>query len=583
MSDKTPATPRPDGLVETVHPVQMAFMAPRLQGDFYPEGQLKLSLWGCGQMANIFVERWEGPYVHAPNRLVAGARELHVAQSAPVLLMRGARLKAVRPARRCAWWGTLTTPEKVRRQGRRRIAVTPWGVTIVESRDNGDIVIAAGASAAEAERGLSLTSDQIIAECAAHSARCDILPGAGPLMRSMAIQSTHASLSSIRRAEDGSFLGLAAGQAYSAPTRTYYRDGYWTLQALLFLEPKVVREQIDLLATGIQPDGEAPSGVILTGPKQGEEWEKFRVTAPEYKMEHLRRTDWWSDHFDSPLFFILTIGDYLRVTGDERALSDHWQTVKAIFARYKGFDSFGNGLPVKPRHDRDWADNVYRHGYVAYDIGLWIGALDVIATHGKTLDATVAQEARALAEKARANLDAAMLTPSGWYQDYGLQGDFVEDHLTLDSLTLLRFGAVSADRARTVLGHVADLLETRNNDRQPYGDWGVMCAWPPFKRPADTRAKSAFAYRYHNGSDWPYLSGLYAEQRLHFGLDGWDYPLTRWWKTSLENGWIGSVEYFSPPFARGSLLQGWTGMHAAAILEYRDVIEAAIAEGRLTD
>ncbi|SIQ43873.1 hypothetical protein SAMN05880590_104110 [Rhizobium sp. RU35A] len=584
MTETTLAFARPDGLVETAHPMQMAFMAPRLQGDFFPdEGRLKLSLWGCGHMANIFVEAWDGPFVHAPNRLVAGPRSVHVAQTAPVLLLRGAGLKAVRPARRCAWWGTLTTPEKVRREGARRMATTPWGVTIVEIREGGDIVIAAGASRAEAERGLALSAAEIIAECAAHVARCDILPSAGPLMRSMAVQSAHASLSSIRRAEDGRFLGLAAGQAYSAPTRTYYRDGYWTLQALLFLEPQVVRDQIDLLATGIQPDGEAPSGVILTGPKQGEEWERFRVNSAEYKMEHLRSTDWWSDHFDSPLFFILTIGDYVRVTGDVTALSDHWKTVAAIFRRYQGFDVYGTGLAVKPRHDRDWADNVYRHGYVAYDVGLWIGALDVIATQGAALDAALAGEARALAEKARANLDEAMLTPDGWYQDYGLKGEFVEDHLTLDSLTLLRFDAVSADRARTVLGHAERLLETRNNDRQPYGDWGVMCAWPPFKRPADTRAKSAFAYRYHNGADWPYLSGLYAEQRLKFGLDGWDYPLTRWWRTSLENGWIGSVEYFSPPFARGSLLQGWTGMHAAAILEHRATIETAIAAGRVAD
>ncbi|WP_174151689.1 GH116 family glycosyl hydrolase [Rhizobium skierniewicense] len=583
MTETDIAFARPDGLVETRHSVQMAFMAPRLQGDFMPDGQLKLSLWGCGQMANIFFDAWDGPFIHAPNRIVAGSRSVHVAQTAPTLLLRGARLTAVRPARRCAWWGTLTAPEKVRHEGARRIATTPWGFTIVETRTGGDIVIAVGASRAEAERGLLLSADEIIAECSSHVARCDILPSAGPLMRSMAIQSTHASLSSIRRAEDGRFLGLAAGQAYSAPTRTYYRDGYWTLQPLLFLEPQVVRDQIDLLATGIQIDGEAPSAVILTGPKQGEEWERFRVNSAEYKMEHLRSTDWWSDHFDSPLFFVLTIGDYIRVTGDTAALSDHWKTVAAIFRRYQGFDQFGTGLVVKPRHDRDWADNVYRQGYVAYDIGLWIGALDVIAAHGGALDAALSDEARALAQKARANLDEAMLTPDGWYQDYGLKGEFVEDHLTLDSLTLLRFDAVSADRAQTVLENVARLLETRNNDRQPYGDWGVMCAWPPFKRTADTRAKSAFAYRYHNGADWPYLSALYAEQRLKYGVGGADYPLTRWWKTSLEKGWIGSVEYFSPPFARGSLLQGWTGMHAAAILEHRAIIEAAIDAGRLAD
>jgi glycogen debranching enzyme len=556
-------------------------MAPRLQGDIFPDGRLELSLWGCGKMANVFLEPWTGPFVYAPNRLTANGHSLHVAQSAPVLVLTGATIKAVRPARRCAWWGTLTKPQKIIRKGARRIATTTWGVTIVEDRGNGVIVIAVGASLSEAERGLALSADAIIAEANAYVARCDLLPSAPALLRSMAVQSAHASLSSIRRAEDGTFLGLAAGQAYSAPTRTYYRDGYWTLQALLFLDTDAVRDQIDLLATGIQPDGEAPSGVILTGPEQGLEWEKFRVTAADYKMEHLRPTDWWSDHFDSPLFFILTIGDYIRTTGDDAVLARHWKKVEAIFHRYLAFDKVGNGLPQKPRHDRDWADNVYRHGYVAYDLGLWIGALDVIEKFGGSLDSKLADQARQTAIKARASLDDALLTASGWYADYGTKADFVEDHLALDSLTLLRFDAVSAERAKIVLEHASQLLETRNNARQPYGDWGVMCAWPPFKRPADTRAKSAFAYRYHNGSDWPYLSGLYAEQRLKFGLDGWEYPMLRWWQTSLENGWIGSVEYFAPPFGRGSLLQGWTGMSAAAILEFKPRIEAVIAEGKV--
>lgn len=98
---------------------------------------------------------------------------------------------------------------------------------------------------------------------------------------------------------------------------------------------------------------------------------------------------------------------------------------------------------------------------------------------------------------------------------------------------------------------------------------GVLCAWPPFKRRSDTRAKSAFALRYHNGSDWPYLDGLYADTLLQYGIPGSEYPLTRWWMTCLEQGWAGAVEYFSPPFGRGSLLQGWSSMPAAVVMKYR--------------
>jgi glycogen debranching enzyme len=550
-------------------------MAPRLQGDCRPEGRIELSLWGAGKLVNLTFTGWSAPFTYSPNRVEAHGGGLYVAQSAPALFLKGAKLRTFIPARRCAWWGTMAKREPIERQEGRRIARTGWGVAIAEQRLDG-IFVTAGATIEEALAALELDQTKLIAEANAYVTRCDAMPEAPALMRSMISQSLHAALSSIRRDEHGAFAGLAAGQAYSAPARTYYRDGYWTLQALLDREPEAVRAQIDRLARGVQENGEAPSGVILTGPGQAEEWEKVRLTDPRIKEEHLRPGDWWSDHFDSPLFFILTIGDYINATGDGSPLSLYWDKVVAIFNRYCGFDEKGTGLPIKPRHDRDWADNVYRHGYVAYDLGLWIGALDVIAQHGASLDKAVASKAAAVAQKARASLDEALLQPGGTYADYGTKTDFVEDHLTLDSLTLLRFKAVSPERAKSVLAKVQEILESRNNDGQPYGDWGVLCAYPPFKRPKDTREKSYFAYRYHNGSDWPYLSGLYAEQRLAYGLDGADYPLLRWWKTCLEEGWMGAVEYFSPPWGRGSLLQGWSSMPAAAALAHKDKLPAAI-------
>jgi hypothetical protein len=570
---QTALTPLPDGQVRSEQAVLLPFMAPRLQGDCRPEGKLELSLWGAGKLATLSFSGWTGPFVYAPNRVeTANGGGLHVAQSMPALFLKGAKLRSITPSRRCAWWGGLMPRQPIERSGERRTVRTAWGVVVAEQRTDGVLVVA-GATQEEAEKALAIDPAAVIDEARGYVERCDAMPEAQPLMRSMISQGLHAALSSVRRDEHGAFAGLAAGQAYSAPARTYYRDGYWTLQALLDREPAAVRGQIDLLARGIQPDGEAPSGVILTGPAQAEEWEKVRRSHPKIKLEHLRPGDWWSDHFDSPLFFILTIGDYIRATGDTVPVSLYWDKIVTIFERYRGFDVAGNGLPVKPRHDRDWADNVYRHGYVAYDLGLWIGALDVIAEYG--IDPAVAEKATAVAVKARASLDEALLQPNGIYADYGTKDDFVEDHLTLDSLTLLRFRAVSPERAKIVLAKVQETLESRNNQTQPYGDWGVLCAYPPFKRPKDTREKSYFAYRYHNGSDWPYLTGLYAEQRLAYGLEGFDYPLLRWWQTCLEEGWMGAVEYFSPPWGRGSLLQGWSSMPAAAALAYRDRVLAA--------
>jgi hypothetical protein len=47
------------------------------------------------------------------------------------------------------------------------------------------------------------------------------------------------------------------GQAYSAPARTYYRDGYWTLQPLLDCSPEVGPRPDQAPRDGHPPDGEA--------------------------------------------------------------------------------------------------------------------------------------------------------------------------------------------------------------------------------------------------------------------------------------------------------------------------------------
>lgn len=568
--------PRPDGLLDAAEPLVLPIMAPRLQGYASPEGRLELSLWGSGRLGIIRFTALEGPFVYGPNRIEAKGGGIYAATSAPALLVRGARLKRIHPARSPApWWMKIDAPKVTTEAGGLKAAVMPWGVLKV-CQAGDDLIITAGGHRAEARVALELTAAQIIAEADAHARRCDGLPGADPEMRSMVIQGLHAALSSIRRHEDGSFAGLAAGLAYSAPARTYFRDGYWTLQALLTLAPKVVAEEIELLSHGVHPDGEAPSAVIVADPVQAKAWREKVKAAPHMAKEHAKGREWWSDHFDSPLFFILMIGDYERATGDRGPADQHWSLIKAIFERYRGFCAPGEALPLKPRHDRDWADNVFREGYVAYNLGLWIGVLDVIARLGDALDPLLAREAAALGLLARIEVEAK-LSVGDTYADYAA-GEFIEDHLTLDSLTLLRNDAVPEGRALIALEAVRNTLESRANRAQPWGDWGMICAYPPFKRRRDVRAKTAFAFRYHNGADWPYLSGLYGWERLRRGLPGWRYPLTRWWRTSLENGWAGAVEYFSPPFGRGSLLQGWSAMPAAAVMAFAATVLAGDPE-----
>ena len=571
-------TARADGLVRSSWPARLPFMAPRLQGEVGGARHVDLSLWGAGRLGRVRFSPLSGPFVYGPNRMQAADGGVFVAQSAPVLVICGARLLGLHPARRSAWWDVAgAEPAPVLRQGARRTATLAWGTLIVETRGE-DLVIAAGVDAHEAERGLALSAAKVVREAADHVARCDAAPNADPLLRSMAMQCAHAALSSIRADARGRFAGLAAGEAYSTPARTYYRDSYWTAQALLRLAPEAVREEIELLALGVQADGEAPSGLILTGRVQSGAWEAARRSSHDLAEAHQRPLDWWSDHFDSPLLFVLLLADYARASGDTALAHRHWPQVRSVFARYQALAAAGCGLPHKPRNDRDWADNVFREGLVAYDLGLWIGALDAVAEMGRAHDPTLAAAAAEAAAAGRAAIEAQLWLPEGRYADYVAPDGFVEDHLALDSLTLLRFEAVTSRRALAVLAAMAARLESRRNLAQPWGDWGVMCAYPPFKRAADLRAKSAFAFRYHNGADWPYLDGLYAGERLRRGLGGWRYPLLRWWETCLARGWLGAVEQFSPAFGRGSLLQAWSSLPLAAVLDHPAAVAAGDAE-----
>ncbi|MFN2322398.1 MAG: trehalase family glycosidase, partial [Trueperaceae bacterium] len=208
-----------------------------------------------------------------------------------------------------------------------------------------------------------------------------------------------------------------------------------------------------------------------------------------------------------------------------------------------------------------------RGGYVTYDVGLYFGALvrvaDAIARERPADAARYRTRAAALRVAARRHLwDEAR----GHFVDFRTADGRAEAHLAIDTLAALRFGLADDAQAERVLAAMRARLETRHNAEQPWGDWGVLNVFPPYAPWVRRRGKSRFAFRYHNGADWPYWDGVYAEERLRRGLPGWRYPLTRWWTHGLAQGRAAPVEYASPPFAVGSASNAWGAMPAAAML-----------------
>src|SRR5439155_11435301 len=119
-------TPRSDGLLTSERRARLPFMAPRLQGVFAADGSLDVDLWGAGRLGRVLTSVPTGPFIHGPNRVTWPGGGLHVAQSAPVLVVRGVGLRAMTPARRSAAWAP-ESPARPTRDGDRRSVDLEWG------------------------------------------------------------------------------------------------------------------------------------------------------------------------------------------------------------------------------------------------------------------------------------------------------------------------------------------------------------------------------------------------------------------------------------------------------------------------
>jgi len=492
------------------------------------------------------------------------------------------------------------------------VARSPWATAVLRGADaevgrNGRLhmsaasvaVLALGDGAEEAETAAAAVlraPDEALRAAHGYAGSLEnALEVDDALLKALFTACLHAAHSSRKELTGGTFAGFSAGTGYVMPPRTYYRDAYWTLQALLPFRPAAAIEQVRLLAAGVADDGEAPSGVIVASAAGRQVWEARVAAEPALAADHARPGQWWSDHFDSPYYFVLLARDALRwsigseagsrsptertarlAAAVEEPVGGVSLAIRIVAVLERGRRLAGTGhLPIKPVNDRDWADNVFRHGFVTYDVALYHGALlagaELLA--GSRPAAAAAYKATA-ADVRRAATDHLYLADEGHFAEFRPapqrgganrtpQG---ETHITLDSLVSIRTGLASAAQAEASLAAAGRILETRNNHEQPYGDWGVMSTYPPYAATTRRRAKSSFAYRYHNGSDWPYLDGIYAEALLARGHPGWRYPLTRWFEYGLAQGWPTPVEYYAPPWGRGSPLNGWSAMPAAAML-----------------
>jgi glycogen debranching enzyme len=401
-----------------------------------------------------------------------------------------------------------------------------------------------------------------------------------PLLRSLYVSGLNASRSMFKEFPGG-FNGLMAGADYAFPPRIYFRDSYWTMPALLDTAPELVREHLISLAAGVHPNGECASGVFA--PHLLKEWQ-----APANCD-----ADWLANHFDSPSFFILLLNDYLHKTQDWSLLKVippllnpglKWparsiaEKAQAAIEYLISLDKDGDGLIEKPYLANDWADNIKRSTWVSYDQGLFIAALRAYASWDNQLHNSITEKYNLLADKALQGMYRELWDEElGYFVNYRRPG-FTETNLSIDSLVVVYFNLLDEAHTQRLLDAVKSKLVASNNTEQPYGNYGLLCSYPPYKNNSDLFDKSASPYWYHNCADWPYWNGMMAKVLLQrhdpIGLE----ILLHWWKYSLDQGWLTPVEYYSPAFPVGGMLQGWSSMPAATLLQQLITVQEFINE-----
>lgn len=330
------------------------------------------------------------------------------------------------------------------------------------------------------------------------------------------------------------FDALSAGVNYTTPMRTYFRDGYWTSIPLLMNNSELIKNQIITLCYGIDKSGICSSAVTSS------------------------LKPWWGDHYDSPSFFVMLIYDYVRTTGDKSILTERVKersvidyAISVIEELQTHTDSTSLIYQNQKWARRDWADNIFREGYITYDEALYYRALVAL------FKLTGKEEYKVKAEDVKEAINTLLWDEDkGYYVNYKTK-DFTEDNLSVDSILLILFDIANEERSVSILDNMEKLLET---------DWGVMCVYPPYKDNKSVIFKSSLPYNYHNGASWPYWTALYSYAKIKMKREG-KTVLLKEYDWELSHGHFTPLEYITPYYPVGSDLQGWSSL-GAIIYQY---------------
>lgn len=385
--------------------------------------------------------------------------------------------------------------------------------------------------------------DQSEIECENEISQLKIPTGLNEKEKAMFYSCYFCSLENYK--EKGDFKGFMAGHSYLLPMRTYYRDSYFTVLPMYNGNSELVRNQILTLAKGISENGDCPSAV---------------------KSDY---SAFWGNHFDSPSFFAIMLYDYVRITKNvdilEIDVGGMCVLEKAVMVinKLSGFCDHTGLLYKSGRYNkRDWADQVCRYGYVAFDEILFARALYSLSKlfEIKNNDKLFKEYAEKYLKVKIAINEVLWDDKLGYYVNFKNE-DYTETNLSIDTVFAALFDISDSERSIKMLKNMEQMLEVKNNKNVSVADYGVMSVYPFYTNVYSGEDRSLQPFHYHNGGNWPYLSAMYALAKRKFGLE-YKNALESWFLYNIKKANYTPIEYFSSVWKDGSLLQAWSGVSA---------------------
>lgn len=221
-------------------------------------------------------------------------------------------------------------------------------------------------------------------------------------------------------------------------------------------------------------------------------------------------------HGETTPYYIVSIGDYVRCSGDTSFLKDIWQSVRKAYDYCKKADTDGDGLmentvaglaaietgPLRQRMKVD-----------IYLAGIWTEALQTMRFLSNIMgDEDLFEDADGLYERARQSLNDKFWNKRKEIFNFAILEKGAIDEVSVWGAIPMVFGLLEADRAEKMLCKFASSKMSV--------DWGV--------RSLSDDSKYYDPLSYNNGTVWPFLTGYaaLAEYKYHRQYNAFEHLMS---------------------------------------------------------